>query len=73
MIYVKKGFTIHSLIIQRGCVNNQCFCLPFRTTAFEELEEGAWQVSVVSTQADEVSAERRPNTKVSAKSWVWSF
>lgn len=37
-----------------------------RTTALEEPEEGTWQVSVVPAPADEVAAEHRPNTKVSA-------
>ena len=39
---------------------------PFsRTTAAEEPAEGPRQVSVVPAQADEVTAEHRPNTKVS--------
>lgn len=40
-----------------------------RTTTSEKPAEGPWQVSVVPAQADEVTAEHRPNTKVSTTSW----
>ena len=40
-----------------------------RTTASEEPEEGPWQVSVVPAQAHEVTAEHRPDTKVSPSQW----
>lgn len=36
-----------------------------RTTASEKPPEGTWQMSVVPAQADEVTAEHCPNTKVS--------
>lgn len=41
-----------------------------RTTASEKPAEGTWQVSVVPAQADEVTAEHCPNTKVSPICWI---